>query len=123
MDSKKLVRLYIEYMDGQTWDQDDRATDDDPIVTLFGSDQFKISVDRGQVWTSAFGWLDCPGIDVSARKMDWVAVIRDQDGFRLTFGMGTPYMDGLHLPSKNGKSLAIPFSFMVMSRIANARRS
>lgn len=103
MNSKRLVELYLESLGPGTPTLDD----DDYPALLFGTDEFKINRRRQTIKIPGLGTVSYAG-PVKERP-EWVALVRDSDGWSALFGSGNPYehING-DFPMKNGRVIALP---------------
>lgn len=106
MNGKTLIDLFLKHIS-----QPDipHLNDAEQAAILFGSDEVKVDrrnrrIKLNNQWIRA---ADSP----PESDFDWIALIREEDGWSVLFGSGNPFEESSGLPTKSGKVIAVPKSY------------
>jgi len=108
MKHKQLVSHFLAYMAANPPREDEEGNE--PVAMLYGTDEVKINFKREAVRFENREWIPVPGLSQHVGRVEWVAVIPQEDGANVVFGEGPPFGSeaAKHLPARNGRILAAP---------------
>jgi hypothetical protein len=92
MRSRHLVTLFENYIDELATQQPVKPYVG-PIITVFGTDEFRLDRTRAAINLAGVGWVNLPEVPKPAMPIEWIGVTKEDDGWIVWGGCGNPFTD------------------------------
>jgi len=93
MNSQTLVKKFFKRLETKLKSSNPPSYigPNDPVIDLYGTDEFQLNRKDGKVVLSGTGSVSCPGIKDFKGSPEWVGVVESESGWEIILGYGDPY--------------------------------